>query len=169
METSQKIFVAIGIVAVVGLAIVGGKILFTGDSMVTQGAQSTTGTSTAANSISQQSTASPVGNATTGGATASYKDGQYTVTQNYYVPHGGSNSVAVTLTVANGKISAVKTSNQYADGESAMYISGFESMVSSDASGQSLSSYSPSRIGGASLTTNAFSQAIDTIKSQASA
>ena len=50
-----------------------------------------------------------------------------------------------------------------------MYISGFESSVNSSASGQSLATYSPSRIGGASLTTAAFDDALDTIRSQAMA
>ena len=171
METPQKIFVAIGTVAVVGLALVGGKVLFGGDTAATQGPTKSSSSSVApSTSATTQSTNQSTGSTNAASSTASgYKDGQYTATQSYYVPHGVSNSVAVTLTIANGKISAVKTDDQYTDGESSMYVSGFESEVSSDASGQSLSSYSPSRIGGASLTTEAFAQALDTIRSQAAA
>lgn len=100
---------------------------------------------------------------------SAYKDGTYTNTVSYNVPHGASNSIAVTLVVSGGKISSVKTNSNYSDGQSSYYISSFESSVSSDASGQPLSSYSPSQIGGASLTTYAFSNAIDNIRSQAAA
>lgn len=166
METPQKIFVAIGTAAVVGLAVFGGSVLF-GAGGATQNNNSQA--APAANENSSQSSNQATAGSTAAQTAASYKDGQYTATQNYYVPHGESNSIAVTLTVANGKISAVKVNDQYTDRESGMYISDFESGVSNDANGQSLSSYSPSRIAGASLTTEAFAQAIDNIKSQAAA
>ena len=170
METPQKIFVAIGTVAVVGLAIFVVFALLGGSTAAAQNpgiASASTSTSIAPAQSTTQPTANSVATGTA--ASGSYKDGQYTSTQSYYVPHGGSNSITVTLTVANGKISAVTAKDQYSDGESSMYVSGFENEVSADASNQSLSSYSPSRIGGASLTTEAFAQAIDAIKAQATA
>ncbi len=167
METPQKIFIAIGTIAVVGLAVVGGKMLFSDDTAAnklattqstTTGTQVTAPTTTPVTTPSTSATTTPAG----------YKDGAYTSTQSYYVPHGETNSLAVTLTIANGKISAVSTKNSYSDRESGMYISSFESSLSSDAKGQSLASYRPSRIGGASLTTEAFYQAISDVKTQAS-
>lgn len=173
MEKPQKIFISIGTIAVVGLAVVGGKLLFAVDdssSNNTPTASQTTQNqpSSTANSVSASSTA-PSSTSTTGTSGTAVKDGQYTASQSYSVPHGGVNTITVNLTVSNGKISAVKTDNTYTDRESQMWISDFESQLSSDASGQSLASYSPSRIGGASLTTYAFSEAIDTIRTKASA
>ena len=59
------------------------------------------------------------------------------------------------------------TNDAYSDSESAMYVGSFESSVSRDAAGQSIASYRPSRIGGASRTTNAFDQALADIATQA--
>ncbi len=197
METSQKVLVAIGTIAIVGIAAVGGKYLYSGDGTGTvHSSSSSTSGSSAPIASAPATTAAPtsVGNGTpsapssaaapapaptptptptpSGTSTAStsgYKDGQYTASQDYYVPGGDTNTVSVTLTVANGKISSVTANDQYGNGVSAYYVSSFESAVSGDAAGQSLSDYSPSRIGGASLTTEAFAQAIDTIRSQAAA
>lgn len=69
----------------------------------------------------------------------------------------------------NGKITAVTTKNSYSDHESGRYVDSFESSFSSDATGESLASYSPSRIGGASLTTHAFADVLDQIRSDAAA
>jgi major membrane immunogen (membrane-anchored lipoprotein) len=168
MEAKQKIFVTIGTVAIVAAASIGGLSLF--KSPQTSSAQSTTSSQTALSSPSTSSTTpSTTASGSSTAATGTYKDGTYTNTVNYNVPHGASNSIAVTLVVSGGNISSVKTNNNYSDGQSSYYISSFESSVSSDASGQSLANYSPSQVGGASLTTYAFSNAIDNIRSQATA
>jgi hypothetical protein len=77
--------------------------------------------------------------------------------------------MSATMTVANGRITAIKTNDTYADGESAMYVDSFDSSVSSSAVGTSLANASFSRIGGASLTTSAFDTVLDTIRTQAAA
>lgn len=178
METKQKIFVTIGTAAVVAAAIFGGATLFSGSSntnagtasssSTVAGSQSMTSTRGTTNSSSTDTTASSTSTSTTSGS-GSYKDGTYTKTVSYYVPHGGSNSIKVTLVVSGGNITSVTTNDSYTDGESGIYISSFESSVNSDASGQSLASYSPSRIGGASLTTEAFAEAISGIRTDAAA
>lgn len=171
METPQKIFVAIGTVAVVGMAVIGGKVLFNDSGVAKRdaaNANSSSTTSTNGTASAPQSTGATQ-NTTTAASAATYKDGTYVATQRYVVPRGDINAIAVTLTIADGKISAVKASDTYTDRESGMYVKSFESEVSTSASGQPLSSYSPSRIGGASLTTDAFTQAIDAVRSQAAA
>jgi len=164
MEPKQKVFVTIGTVAVIAAASIGGLALFkspeTSSALSTTSSQTSSSPSTSSTSPSTTSSSS---------STGTYKDGNYTNTVSYNVPHGGSNSIAVTLVVSGGKITSVKTNNNYSDGQSSYYISSFESSVSSDASGQSISSYSPSQIGGASLTTYAFSNVLDNIRSQAAA
>lgn len=166
METKQKIFVTIGTAAVVAAAIFGGATLYGGSTKTDAQTARYSSTSSVTSSNSSSSTTDTSSSAT---STGSYKDGTYTKTISYYVPHGGSNSVKVTLTVSGGTITSVSADDTYTDRESGVYISSFESEVSNNAKGQSLASYSPSRIGGASLTTEAFAEAISGIRSDAAA
>lgn len=168
MELKQKIFVTIGTVAVLAMAVMGGAALLSNKDTATG---SGTGSNGASSSVSLSADTTSSSSASTSGTSSSgsYKDGTYTKTVSYQVPHGYSNSIRVTLVVSGGKITSATTDNSYSDHESGAYIGWFESSVSSDASGQPLASYSPSRIGGASLTTNAFSEAIDAIKTDATA
>lgn len=178
METKQKIFVTIGTAAVVAAAIFGGAALFNGSNStastgtVSSGAVATTSdSSSSSNTTSTSGTDTSSSGSTSSSTTASgsYKDGTYTKTVSYYVPHGATNTIKVTLVVSGGVITSATTDKTYYDNESGMYINSFESSVSSDASGQSLASYSPSRIGGASLTTEAFAEAISGIRTDAAA
>jgi hypothetical protein len=68
----------------------------------------------------------------------------------------------------NGVISALKTSHSYGDRESGMYIDSFDSSIKSVVIGKSLD-MSLSRVGGASLTTHGFEDALATIANQAKA
>ena len=96
-----------------------------------------------------------------------YKDGTYTASSRYHVPHGGTNTMSATVTIASGRITAVKTNDTYTDGESAMYVDSFDTSANSSVVGTSLANASFSRIGGASLTTSAFDSVLDTIRTQA--
>ncbi|MBC7746874.1 hypothetical protein H7Y40_02750 [Pedobacter sp.] len=98
-----------------------------------------------------------------------YKDGTYTATTSYRVPHGSVNSIKVTLTVKAGVITAAKTVNDTSDRESAGYVDSFESNIESAIVGSSLNGASASRVGGASLTSVAFDDALQTIVNDAKA
>lgn len=167
MEAKQKIFVTLGTVAIVATAAIGGLALFKAPQ--TSSAQSTSSSQTASSPSASSATSSTTSSGSSTTSTGTYKDGTYTNTVSYNVPHGGSNSVAVTLVISGGNITSVKTNDNYTDSQSGYYVSSFESSVSSDATGQSLANYSPSQIGGASLTTYAFSNALDAIRTQAAA
>lgn len=168
MNTQNKIFTIVGSVALVAVTTVGGYTLFADKSSATPGASaSSSSNSTASTTASSASSLSSTASTTTSTTTNKYKDGTYTATSSYSVPHGGQNSLIATVVIANGKISSVKTTDNFTDGESAMWIGGFEQSVSSDASGQSIADYTPSRLGGASLTTMAFSDALDQTRSKA--
>lgn len=176
MDTKNKIFTIIGSIALVATATVGGYTLFaTKDTaatpVTTSSSLASTASTAASASPSTSSAATPAASttSTTTSTTGGYKDGTYTASSSYTVPHGAQNSISATITISGGTITSVKASDNYSDGESGRYVSSFESGVSSDANGQSIASYSPSRIGGASLTTSAFSDVIDTIRSQAKA
>ncbi|MEO5949727.1 MAG: hypothetical protein ABIP74_04955 [Candidatus Saccharimonas sp.] len=173
MNSAAKIIVSIGSIAVIASAGLGGFLLATAKdgSSVTPTINSTSQTTTTAISAptASPSAATETATNTTALATSGYKDGTYKANTSYRVPHGGSNSLSATITVSGGKITAVKTSDNYSDGESAMYVDSFESSVSSSAVGISLANATFSRIGGASLTTDAFDAVLDTIRTQAKA
>lgn len=169
MDTRNKIFAVVGTVAILATAGTVGALLFTQqDTTSTSGittSQNTTSSSSSGSSSTNSSSSSGTSTTTTG----SYKDGTYTASQSYFVPHGGQNTVKATITISSGKISAVTVNDDYSDGESSMYIQDFESSVSGAIVGQSMGSTPFSRIGGASLTSSAFYDALDTIATQAKA
>ncbi len=173
MDTKNKIFAVIGTVAILATAGIVGTVLFTkGDNTsttetgsTTTNSQNTSSNSSSSDTSSNTSTSSSTNS--TSASTGSYKDGTYSASVSYSVPHGAQNTLKATVTVSSGKIASVSTTDNYSDHESAMYVSDFESALTSDAKGQSIGSYSPSRIGGASLTTEAFTEALTNIASQA--
>lgn len=179
MDTRNKVFVVVGTVAVLATSGIIGVALFTKNddtssntataSQTTSTTSSNSSSSSNANSNSSGESNSSNGSSSNSSSTStsgSYKDGTYTATVSYSVPRT-QNSLKATVVVSGGNITSVTTNNSYSDHESAEYVQGFESAVSSSASGKSLSSYSPTRIGGASLTTAAFAEALDEIRTQA--
>ncbi len=167
MNTATKIIVSIGSVAVIATAGISGLLLATsnGTNSTTTPTSSSAPVSSGTSNSSSSSTSSSTSSSS---STTSYKDGSYTASSSYYVPHG-TNTISATVTVSNGKITAVTTNDNYTDNESAMYIDSFESSVSSSAVGTSLADASFSRIGGASLTTEGFNNVLDEIRTQAAA
>lgn len=171
MKPQDKVFLVIGSIAIIGAATAGGLALFVGGSDAS--GTTTPTTSQTSNSASTSTNNSSTGSTRSGTSSTSsstnYKDGTYTATAYYMVPRGDSNSVKTTLTIAGGRITAVSTTNNTQDNESAMYISSFKQYVESEVVGQSLNGYYGSRIGGASLTTEGFNQTLDTIRNDAAA
>jgi uncharacterized protein with FMN-binding domain len=129
-----------------------------------QTASTTSDTSSSA-AAPQTTSSTPSTSATVSNAT--YKDGTYNASATYSVPREYTNSIKVTLTVKDGKITNVTTNSQTDDRESEAYISDFESSVSSAVVGKSLANLSANRIGGASLTTEGFNEALQQIQSNA--
>ncbi len=164
MNTATKIAVSIGSIAVIATAGIGGFLLATSNDATVPTTQTATSVPQSTNPAISTNTSNA--SSTT---TSSYKDGTYSATASYYVPHGGTNSITATVTIVAGKITSATTTHQYGDSESSMYIDSFESGVSNAATGVSLAEATFSRIGGASLTTEGFNSAIDSIRSQASA
>ncbi len=171
MDTKNKVFVVIGSIALIATTTIGGYTLFAtkDDTTTFSGSSSLSAASTQNLTQTTASSTATVSDSTSSAASSSYNDGTYTASMSYSVPHGAQNSISATVVISGGKITSVKTTDNYSDRKSAIYISDFESGVNSDASDQSLAGYTPSRIGGASLTTNAFASVLDTIRSQATA
>lgn len=168
MKPQDKILLSIGTVAVLAIAsVVGYELFATGDSQSTK----STATAQTQQSSAQTTPATPTTDTTntTNSTSSGYKDGSYTASTSYEVPHGNQNSVSATLTIAGGKITNVTTNNDYSDEESAQYVDFFKQEISSAIVGQNLADVSVSRVGGASLTSSAFNDVLDTIRTQAKA
>lgn len=97
-----------------------------------------------------------------------YKDGTYTKSANYISP-GGRESVTVGVTIKNGVVTDSTFSATASDRDAREYQSMFSGSYKSQVVGKSVNALSLSRVAGASLTTNAFNDALDQIKSDAKA
>lgn len=169
MKPTQKIFMVVGSVAVMAAAGWTGYTLFATPNQTAGSTSQASASSTPASTSTSSSTTPTNTTTSSNSSTSSYKDGTYTATARYSVPHGEVNSVTATITVSGGKITQASATHDYGDRESGMYIDSFDSSLSSAVQGESLSSISVYRIGGASLTTEGFNSVLDTIRSQAQA
>lgn len=115
------------------------------------------------------STSSQPGNSSAPAANSSgYKNGTYTASSDYYVPHGYE-SIAVSLTVNNGTVSDVSIQNSENNGTSAFFQENFSGVYKSQVVGRKLSGLQISDVSGASDTTRAFNTALNQIENQVQA
>ncbi len=94
-----------------------------------------------------------------------YKDGSYTVNTGYRAPGNANHTMAVTFTVKNDIVTA--TSIVYGGDkvdQSSNYQSRFGNTYQSQVIGKKLDGIKLSRVGGASLTSNAFNDAVAKVK-----
>jgi putative ABC transport system ATP-binding protein len=99
-----------------------------------------------------------------------YENGEYEAVGSYTVPNGTEHTVQVVLAVESDEVTRALV---YFDGQeegqtSTNYQAQFLDAVEDVVVGQALGDVSPSRVGGASLTTQAFNDAVGDIRSQAS-
>lgn len=101
-------------------------------------------------------------------ASAAPADGEqtYSATADYVVP-AGTNQITVELTVAGDKITGAKATYNTGDDKSAQFAEAFDKEFAGTVVGQSLSTYTPATIAGASLTTQGFTAALDQIRAEA--
>lgn len=132
------------------------------------GAASATST-TSAPSSSSSSTTTPASSSnissSSSASTTSYKDGTYSATSNYYVPHGVE-SIKVTLTLKSGVVTDSTIANSESDRESQRYQQGFAQSYKSYVVGKNISDVKLSYVAGASDTTSGFNDAVDSIITQ---
>lgn len=99
-------------------------------------------------------------------AVATFKDGTFITDVKYRNPKQTEYAMNVSLTLANGVVTDSKI--VYAQGaEKDPNAQRFEAAYKNEVIGKSLENISISRVGGASLTTNAFNNALSEIKTQA--
>lgn len=96
-----------------------------------------------------------------------YKDGQYTSSITYTVPSRDTGVIKVQLTLANDIITNVSISQTANERSSDEYQSSFANSYQSYVIGKNINTISLSRIGGASLTTGGFQQALTVIRNDA--
>lgn len=99
--------------------------------------------------------------------TNTYTNGTYSNTVSYKVPEGATESITISLTLVNDKVTDMTFSGVTNKRESEKYQDRFSNSVRSLVIGQPIDSIDLSRVGGASLTTNAFNKAVNAIQQQA--
>lgn len=135
--------------------------------------------SAAANTGTQAVTATPAssqntslgdntGSSSVSSGSGSYKDGTFTASSDYFVPHG-QESIKVSLTLNNGVVTNASVHNSEGDHESAAYQQDFASAYKSYVVGQKINNLKLDIIAGASDTTQGFNDAVSQIASQAQA
>jgi uncharacterized protein with FMN-binding domain len=105
---------------------------------------------------------------TTSTNASSYKDGTYTASSDYYVPHG-TEDIKVTLTIKDGVVTDSSIVNSESDHDSATFQEEFASAYKSRVVGQKIAGLQLGSISGASDTTEGFNNAVNQIQSQAQA
>jgi uncharacterized protein with FMN-binding domain len=105
---------------------------------------------------------------TTTANTSNYKDGTYTATSNYYVPHGNE-SIQVSVTLKDGVVTNSSVENSEGDHDSARYQEDFAAAYKSYVVGKKISGLQLNIISGASDTTEGFNDALSQIVSKAQA
>lgn len=104
----------------------------------------------------------------TGASSGEYKDGTYTADGSYQTPETVE-TISVTLTVADGKVSDVEVTGDPQARETEQYQGQFIDGISEEVVGKSLDDIEVSRVAGSSLTSGGFNEAVESIKEQAAA
>lgn len=95
-----------------------------------------------------------------------YKDGAYSASVNYFTPDG-QEPLTVKVTLAGNTITDSSVSTTPISREGQQYFDRFDSYYKSQVIGQKVSDVSLNRVAGASLTTDAFNQALQKIMQNA--
>lgn len=124
-----------------------------------------------ASSVSSAQTATPASASNTSATTATtsaYKDGTYSATSEYYVPHG-TEQIQVSVTLANGVVTTSSVTNSESNRDSALFQENFAAAYKNYVVGKSINSLHLSTVSGASDTTQGFNDALSKIATQAQA
>ncbi len=98
-----------------------------------------------------------------------YKNGQYSTTVTYSNNHTGNNTITVIFAITNDVVTGYSNSHTVTDSKSQLYVDNFNAGIGSLTVNKPMATISASRVGGASLTTNAFNSALATIRARAKA
>lgn len=162
---------------VITVGIVGGTVIVT-DQLKTKGETNTAtelplSSASTASGSSPTTTTTPAPTSTSASTSSSasaesLKDGAYSATTTYYVPHG-MESIKVNLTLSGGVITSATIQNSEGDHESAAYQEDFAAAYKSYVVGKSISGLQLDVVSGASDTTQGFNEAVSKIAAEAKA
>ncbi|SDH30571.1 FMN-binding protein [Agrococcus jejuensis] len=101
--------------------------------------------------------------------TSAYADGTYTADGSYTSP-GGEETITVTVTLADGVIEDVEVTNDETTNPNSLRYQGeFIDGIAAEVVGVPLDDVSVDRVGGSSLTSGGFEDALETIRDEAAA
>jgi uncharacterized protein with FMN-binding domain len=119
--------------------------------------------------------ATPTGGSDTGGSesapdapAADYADGTYTESGDYSAP-SGTETVEVTITLADSVITAVEVIGDATDPEAKLHQGEFIDGIQDVVVGKNIDEIQVDKVGGSSLTSGGFNRAVDAIKADAAA
>jgi uncharacterized protein with FMN-binding domain len=95
-----------------------------------------------------------------------YADGTYTESGDYQAP-SGSETVEVTLTLADNVITDVEVVGDATDGQAKLHQGEFADGIADVVVGKNIDEISVDKVGGSSLTSGGFNAAVDAIKADA--
>lgn len=114
------------------------------------------------------STSAPTSDTGSGTSSGTYKDGTYTESADYQAP-SGTETVDVTLTLADNVITAVEVTGHATDPEAKLHQGEFRDGISNEVVGKNIDEIQVDRVGGSSLTSGGFNKAVELIKADAAA
>ncbi len=169
---TKLIAIVVSVVVIAGIVVFADHIKANSSTADTTLAQ----TSNSAPTTNTTKTATPTDSTTTSNTTATttttnssgYKDGTFTASSSYYVPHGYEN-IQVSLTLKDGVVTDASLRNSESDPDSASFQEEFTSAYKSHVVGKKISGLRLSIISGASDTTQGFNDAVSQIASKAQA
>ena len=158
---APRIPVRIGAAAVIGMA---------GAFALAACAPADTGAETPDTTATDDTGTTDAGTGTTDGSTGAsgYADGTYTAEGSYATPETVE-TISVTVTLADGVITAVEVEGDPQRPESVQYQGQFVGGIADVVVGQPIDEIQVSRVAGSSLTSGGFTEAIDAIKAEAAA
>ncbi|MET0863529.1 MAG: hypothetical protein ABWZ98_04285 [Nakamurella sp.] len=106
------------------------------------------------------------GEVTSAAQTSTYSDGTYTAAGSYSSP-GGTESMSITLTLADDTVTDASAVGEATNGPSEQYQSEFISNFAALVVGKDIDTVSLDKVAGSSLTSSGFNAAVETIKSDA--
>ena len=116
----------------------------------------------------ETTTPSPSASSDPGAAAGTYNDGSYTESGSYQSP-GGTESVAVTITLAADVITDVSIVGTTTDAQAKAYQGEFIAGIAAEVVGKKIDEISVDKVGGSSLTSGGFNDAVELIKADAAA
>jgi uncharacterized protein with FMN-binding domain len=138
------------------------------DVVVTTPSDNTANTPQPEATTTEQTTAEPSPTETTEQVvTSTYTDGTYSASGTYRVPGGDIEDISIDVTLDGDIISAIVVDTVATNEDSVEYQSGFDAAINGTVEGQDLDDADVFRLGGASLTSNAFNDLLEGIRNSA--